>query len=111
MKTSSSHSNASYLGAATAFVLFLVTGLVPALVYGGYMGLMLSGVLFGHESSELLATRLVTGGGMLLGTIATLFLYVVAGAFVGNMIGAALRRFEPAPRGEPVEAEHDHAAH
>lgn len=110
MKTATSHSNSSYLGAATAFVLFLVTGLVPALVYGGYMGLMLSTVLFGHENSAMLATRLVTGGGMILGTVATLFLYLVVGAFVGNMVGAALRRVESARQpAEPVE--NDHIAH
>lgn len=108
MKTATTHSKASYLGAATAFVLFLVTGLVPALVYGGYMGLMLSGVLFGHENSAMLAARLVTGGGMVLGTVATLFLYLVTGAFVGNMVGAALRRVEPAA--EPVESSNEHQA-
>lgn len=68
----SQNSKASLLGAAAAFVAFLVTGLVPALVYGGYMGLMLAGALFGHGKSDLLASRLLTGGGMVLGTVATL---------------------------------------
>ena len=106
MKTATTHSKASYLGAATAFVLFLVTGLVPALVYGGYMGLMLSGVLFGHENAAMLAARLVVGGGMILGTVATLFLYLVTGAFVGNMVGAAMRRAEGAAK--PVENSNEH---
>ena len=69
---------------------------MPSLVYGGYMGLMLSGVLFGHDNTEHLASRLTVGGGMILGCVATLFLFLVLGAFVGNMVGAVLRRAVPA---------------
>ena len=110
MKTSTSHSRESYLGAGLAFVAYLFAGLVPSLVYGGYMGLMLSGVLFGHDNTEHLASRLTVGGGMILGCVATLFLFLVLGAFVGNMVGAALRRAVPAPEGEtaPVRETHTH---
>ena len=104
----SQNSKASLLGAAAAFVAFLVTGLVPALVYGGYMGLMLAGALFGHGKSDLLASRLLTGGGMVLGTVATLSLYLVVGALVGHAVGAAVRRAAPAmPESENTE----HRAH
>lgn len=112
MKTSTSHSRESYLGAGIAFVAYLVAGLVPSLVYGGYMGLMLSGVLFGHDNSEHLAARLTVGGGMILGCVATLFLFLVLGAFVGNMVGAALRRAVPAQTADaetaPVRETHSH---
>ena len=103
MKTSTSHSRESYLGAGLAFVAYLFAGLVPSLVYGGYMGLMLSGVLFGHDASENMASRFVVGGGMILGCVATLFLFLVLGAFVGNMVGAALRRAVPA-EASPTDA-------
>lgn len=97
---------AARFGAAVAFVAFLLTGAVPALVYGGYMGLMLSGVLFGHGNDDLLWSRLVTGGGMVLGCVATLFLYLVLGAFLGTALGAVVRRFSPAeePEGERAPA-------
>jgi len=97
-------------GAAVAFVLFLLTGAVPALVYGGYMGLMLSGVLFGHGNDQLFWSRLVTGGGMVLGCVATLFLYLVVGAFLGNAVGAVVRHFAPEeePEGERAPA-HKHS--
>ena len=110
MKTSQTHSRESYLGAGIAFVAYLVTGLIPSLVYGGYMGLMLSNVLFGH-GAEGAAARFVTGGGMILGCVATLFRYLVLGAFVGNMVGAALRRLEPKTEGEAEPVALDRETH
>lgn len=70
----------NYLGAILALLLFFVTGFVPSLVYGGYMGMILSNVLFGVTSVFL--TRLMIGGGMILGFLATLFLYLVLGTLV-----------------------------
>lgn len=70
----------NYLGAILALLLFFVTGFVPSLVYGGYMGMMLNTVLFGVTSVFL--TRLMIGGGMILGFLATLFLYLVLGTLV-----------------------------
>ena len=103
------NSKAAHFGAGIAFVAFLLTGAIPALVYGGYMGLMLSGVLFGHGGDQLIWSRLVTGGGMVLGCVATLFLYLVVGAFLGSMVGATARRLsvegsvgEGEPEGERV---------
>jgi hypothetical protein len=96
------------VGAGVAFVAFLLTGAVPALVYGGYMGLMLSGVLFGHDANEMLAARVVTGGGMVLGLIATLVLYLVIGAFFGSVAGVALRRLSPQGEEEPAKQPADH---
>lgn len=106
MKTQ--NSNASLFGAAAALVAFLVTGLVPALVYGGYMGLMLAGALFGHGTSDILASRIVTGAGMVVGTLATLSLYLVVGALVGHAVGAAVRRAAPAT---PETEDTEHRAH
>lgn len=102
------HSSSTLVGAGVAFVAFLLTGAVPALVYGGYMGLMLSGVLFGHDANEMLAARIVTGGGMVLGLIATMFLYLVIGAFFGSVAGVALRRVTPqaTEEGEKQSADH-----
>jgi len=73
-----------YLGAVVSFGLFLVTGLIPSLVYGGYVGMILSNILFGPTSIILL--RFMVGGGMILGLIATLFLYLVLGTLIYSAV-------------------------
>lgn len=84
---STKHTNPTLYGAVVAFVVFLLTGAVPALVYGGYMGLMMSGLLIGPEAT--LMARVITGGGMVLGFVATMFLYLVLGALLGAGFGLA----------------------
>ena len=92
------NSKAAQFGAGIAFVAFMLTGAVPALVYGGYMGLMLSSVLVGSAQpvdTHLLWSRMLTGGGMVLGCVATLLLYVIVGAFMGLVaakVGHAVAR-------------------
>lgn len=103
---SPTNSKAPWFGAATALALFLVTGLVPSLVYGGYAGLMVASALFGHGSPEVLGARLLTGGGMVLGCLAVLSLYLVVGAVAGKFVGAVLRRLNPVATPPAVEDEH-----
>ena len=112
MSTRNTHSNAPttskapWFGAAVALALFLVTGLVPSLVYGGYAGLLVAGTFFGHGNPELLGARLLTGAGMVFGGLAVLSLYLVVGAVVGKFVGAALRRVNPIETPTAVEDEH-----
>ena len=97
-KTTTTHTNStqkhpeSAFGAGLAFVAFLLTGAMPSVVFGGYMGLMLSNVLFGADQTSLLVTRFMTGGGMVLGVVATMSLYLVVGAVLGSAAGAAYRK-------------------
>jgi hypothetical protein len=97
------------IGSGIAFVLFLLTGAVPSLVYGGYAGLMVGSALFGHGTSEQLGTRIVTGSGMVVGLLLTLGLFLTIGAVVGRAVGAALRRRAAAsePTGETVRVRAD----
>ncbi|MCK6575857.1 hypothetical protein L6V77_32785 [Myxococcota bacterium] len=97
------------IGSGIAFVLFLLTGAVPSLVYGGYAGLMVGGAFFGHGTSEQLGTRIMTGSGMVVGFILTLGFFLTIGALVGRVVGATLRRRAAAsePTGEAVRARAD----
>jgi hypothetical protein len=77
----------TYAGAAIAFVLFLVVGALPGLLYGGYLGLFMANALFG--AGELTTvSRLMAGGGMLLGFSAALALFLVVGSVLGAAVGA-----------------------
>lgn len=92
MSANSTRRTDAWIGAGVGFVGFLFTGLLPALVYGGFMGLAIGGVLFGRPVEPQLLMRVMTGGGMLLGVLATMFLYLVIGAASGAGIGALVRR-------------------
>ncbi len=81
----------SYIGAGAGFVAFIALGAMPGLLYGGYMGLMMAGALFGTPVEPNAVARLITGGGMLLGLLASLFLFLVVGAVVGTSCGIVLR--------------------
>jgi hypothetical protein len=81
----------TYIGAGTGFVAFIAFGAMPGLLYGGYMGLMMAGALFGTPVEPNILARLITGGGMLLGLLASLFLFLVVGSVVGTSCGIVLR--------------------
>lgn len=74
------------IGSLIAVVLFSLFGLVPSLVYGGYMGLMMSTVLLGQIMTSGVAGQLIVAGGMCLGVAATLSLFLVLGALMGSGI-------------------------
>ncbi|MCB9536853.1 MAG: hypothetical protein H6704_11425 [Myxococcales bacterium] len=94
----------AWFGAAVALVAYLLTGFVPAMVYGGYMGLMTTRILFGTQPDESLLVRAMAGGGMALAVVATLFLYLVLGAAIFSGAGALMRVVTRRPEDEPSEA-------
>ncbi len=82
----------SYIGAGLGFVGFLLLGAVPGTLYGGYMGLALSSVLFGSAAEPGLMARIVTGGGMVMGLLAALVMFLLAGAVLGTLVGLPFAR-------------------
>lgn len=82
----------SYIGAGLGFLGFLLLGAVPGTLYGGYMGLALSSVLFGSAAEPSLMARIVTGGGMVLGLLAALVMFLIAGAVLGTLLGLPFAR-------------------
>lgn len=77
----------TYLGSAIGFFSFLFFGAIPGLLYGGYMGLIMTGALFGTPVEPTFVAKLVTGGGMLVGLVSSLFFFLVMGALLGTIIG------------------------
>lgn len=75
----------TYLGAALGFLGYLIFGSIPSILYGGYMGLTMHGVLFGESSGWM--QQFMVGGGMGLGLIAVLFFFLVFGAVFGTLVG------------------------
>ena len=75
------------VGAAVGFALFLGIALLPALMYGGYAGLMLAGGIFGEPVHPgILSSGLVVFG-MVLVVFGTAAIFTVAGAAAGSLVG------------------------
>ena len=87
------------IGAGVGLALFLAVALLPAVLYGGYAGVLLAGGIFGTPLEPTFLVRALIVFGMVLGVTAVASLFAVGGAFVGAAIGALT-----APRGRPAEA-------
>ncbi len=78
------------VGAGVGLALFLAVALLPALLYGGYAGVMLAGGIFGTPVTASFAARALIVFGMVLGVTAVGSLFAVAGAAAGAAIGAII---------------------
>jgi hypothetical protein len=79
----------SIVGAAVGLALFLAIALLPALLYGGYAGVLLAGGIFGTPLQATFVARALIVFGMVMG-VGALFAVggAVAGAAVGVLAGA-----------------------
>ena len=82
------------VGAAAGLALFLAVALLPSLVYGGYAGVMLAGLL-GTPIEASGTSRAAIVLGMVVGVGGVGALFTAAGAACGAAI-AALTRASPA---------------
>jgi hypothetical protein len=73
-------------GAAVGLAAFLAVGLLPALVYGGYAGVMLAGAIFSTPVAATFAVRALVVFGMVAGAILVGGLFTVAGAAAGAAV-------------------------
>jgi len=85
--------NITYAGAGVGFLAYLVFGVIPGLLYGGYAGLFLAGAMLGTPVEPTLVVKAITFGGILFGALAALFIFLVAGAFMGSMASLIARPF------------------
>jgi hypothetical protein len=90
------------VGAFIGFTSFLVFGLVPALTYGGYAGLLLAGGIFGNPVPAILAARGLVGFGMVLGVVATSSVFTVAGAVASSLVGHLVGANATSPEAQRV---------
>jgi uncharacterized protein involved in cysteine biosynthesis len=83
----------TFSGAGLGFLAYLVLGVIPGLLYGGYAGLFMAGAMFGTPVESTLVVKGITFGGILLGGLASLFIFLVAGAFLGSVTALIARPF------------------
>lgn len=76
------------VGAGIGLALFLAIALLPAMLYGGYAGLLLAGGIFGTPVEPTLLPRALIVFGMVLGVVAIGSLFAVVGAASGAAVGA-----------------------
>ena len=77
----------SIVGAAVGLALFLAVALLPALLYGGYAGVMLAGGIFGTPVQATFAVRALIVFGMVMGVTGVGALFAVSGAVAGAAVG------------------------
>ncbi len=77
----------SFIGAGLGLASFLTFGLLPAMLYGGYAGLMLAGGILGTPVGPSILAHALIVFGMALGVAAVASLFAVAGAVVGSAVG------------------------
>jgi hypothetical protein len=87
--------NVTIIGAASGLALFLAIALLPALLYGGYAGVLLAGGIFGTPVQPTLAVRALIVFGMIMGATGIAALFTVSGA-VASAAVAALMSSQPA---------------
>jgi hypothetical protein len=78
------------VGAAIGLALFLAIALLPALLYGGYAGVLLAGGIFGTPVTPTFWVRALIVFGMVLGVTGVASLFAVSGAALGAAFGALI---------------------
>ncbi len=76
------------IGAGIGLALFLAVALLPAMLYGGYAGVLLAGGIFGTPVEPTILARGLIVFGMVLGVVAVGSLFAVVGAAAGAAVGA-----------------------
>ena len=92
------------VGAAVGLALFLAVALLPALVFGGYAGLLLANGIFGTPVPATLAARGLVGFGMVLAVMAAASVFTVAGAAGASFLGHLAPKAEAEPEKAVVHA-------
>jgi hypothetical protein len=81
-------------GAGLGLAIFLALGLLPALLYGGYAGVLLAGGIFGAPIQPTFLVKALIGFGMVLGVVGVGSLFTVGGAVTGAAVSALLGKGE-----------------
>jgi hypothetical protein len=79
------------VGAGIGLAAFLAVALLPALLYGGYAGVLLASGIYGAPVTATFGVRALVVFGMVLGVTAVGSLFAVGGAAAGAAVGAVLR--------------------
>lgn len=85
--------SASFFGGMIGLVAFIIFGALPSIVYGGYAGVALATALFSPPLHEHLLAQGLIIFGMLVGTLATAGMFVIAGSVIGIGFNAIANEF------------------
>ncbi len=91
-------------GAGIGFALFLGIALLPALMYGGYAGLLLAGGIFGTPVDPGILSRALVVFGMALGVFGTAAVFTIAGAAAASAVAHVVSLVAPAHKEEKAPA-------
>jgi hypothetical protein len=78
----------SLIGAGIGLALFLAVALLPAMLYGGYAGVLLAGGIFGTPLEPTFLVRALIVFGIVMGVAGVGSLFAVMGAAAGAGVGA-----------------------
>jgi hypothetical protein len=92
------------IGAAIGLASFLAIALLPALLYGGYAGVLLAGGIFGAPVQATFWVRALVIFGMVMGVVGVGGLFTVAGAAAGAAVAALTAAGEPEAKPGPRKA-------
>jgi hypothetical protein len=94
----------SLVGAGIGLALFLAIALLPAILYGGYAGLMLAGGIVGTPVQPTFLVKALIVFGMVLGVTGIASLFAVLGAVAGAAVGALTGKVAPAKKAAADQA-------
>jgi len=92
------------VGAAIGLALFLAIALLPALLYGGYAGVLLAGGIFGAPVQPTFLVRALIVFGMVMGVTGVGALFAVGGAVAGAAVGVLAGAPARKPAAEATQA-------
>jgi hypothetical protein len=92
------------VGAAIGLALFLAIALLPALLYGGYAGVLLAGGIFGAPVQPTFLVRALIVFGMVMGVTGVGALFAVGGAVAGAAVGVLAGSPARKPAAEATKA-------
>jgi hypothetical protein len=84
----------AFVGGLVGLGVFLVVGLLPSIVYGGFAGTVLASSILGEPLSGQIISRLLIAFGMLVGLLATGGVFVV----IGSALGAGVHALAHSPK-------------
>jgi len=81
----------TFAGGVFGLIVFLVVGLLPSLLYGGYAGVILGSAIFGSPIHESVFAQATVVLGVLSGVLSVGAIFVLAGAIVATGINSLAR--------------------
>jgi hypothetical protein len=97
-KTTPKYKTPTLVGVGIGLVAFLGFGLLPSVLYGGYAGVVLSGLVVGTPVTATFAVRALIAVGVVLGVTLVAAAFAAAGAAAGAAVGALTSKDVPEAR-------------